>query len=74
MDSPATGEIRAALTCLRCRITSTILFDPEPPGFVDGLPDPFEWQCRFCGYKTFYPKSAITILTPQNEAKPFDAK
>ena len=74
MDSPENGEPRAALTCIRCGITSTILFAPEPEGFVDQLSDPFEWQCRFCGYKTFYPKSAITILTPEQEAKPFTLK
>jgi predicted nucleic-acid-binding Zn-ribbon protein len=74
MDSPENDEARAALTCLRCGIRSSILFGPEPPGFVEQLPDPVEWQCRFCGYKTFYPKSAITMLTPEHEAKSFDAK
>jgi hypothetical protein len=67
-------ETRAALRCLRCGITSAILFDPEPPGFVEQLPDPFEWQCRFCGYKTSYLKSAITVLTPEHEAKPFTSE
>ena len=74
MDGPEMEEGRVALRCLRCGITSTILFDPEPPGYVEQLPDPFEWQCRFCGYKTSYPKSAIAILTQEHEAKPFTSE
>ncbi len=73
-DSPEQGKTRAGLRCIRCGITSSILFDLEPPGFVEQLSDPFEWQCRFCGYKTNYAKSAITILPPEHEAKPFTSK
>jgi hypothetical protein len=73
MDDPENGGERAAMTCRRCGIMSTILFGPEPAGFIDQLPDPFEWQCRFCGHRNFYAKAEIKVMTPEHEAKPFVA-
>jgi ribosomal protein L37E len=64
------GESRAAMTCARCGIMSTLLFDPEPDGYAERLADPFEWQCRFCGHKQFYAKSALKVMTPAQLAKP----
>jgi hypothetical protein len=71
MESPEDSEVRPAMTCARCGIMSTLLFDPEPAGYVDGLPDPFNWQCRFCGHQQYYPKSAIQTMTADQFAKPF---
>lgn len=61
---------RPALNCGGCGILSTLRFDPEPAGYVDQLPDPFFWQCRICGYKQFYAKADIKMMTPDQFAKP----
>lgn len=70
MEARDNTENRAAMTCARCGIMSTILFGPEPEGYVDALPDPFEWQCRFCGHRQSCAKSSLQVMTAAQAARP----